>query len=216
MSQKQDILQSLQSYFTERVEAYGADYRSVDWNSQTRQELCFKQLMQICKDPISGSVAENFSLNDYGCGYGALVKYLIKHNYKVAAYTGFDITPAMSAKAEEMFGQQENCRFTANESDLMAADYTIGSGLLSLKLENSIEQWEAYVLNLLDKLWSLSRKGLAFNSLTKYSDVDRMRPDLYYPDPCFLFDYCKTRFSKNVALLHDYGVYEFTILVRRD
>lgn len=216
MSQKQDILHDLQSYFTERVESYGANYRAVDWNSETRQELCFGQLMKICEDPVTGAIAEDFSLIDYGCGYGALVNYLVKHNYKVAAYTGFDITPAMSTKAQEIFGQQKNCRFTASESDLTPADYTIGSGLLSLKLENSVEQWEKYVLSLLDKLWSFSKKGLAFNSLTKYSDLDRMRPDLYYPDPCFLFDYCKTHFSKNVALLHDYGVYEFTILVRRD
>ena len=43
---------------------------------------------------------------------------------------------------------------------------------------------------------------------------ERMRPDLYYADPCRLFDHCKRRYSRHVALLHDYGLYEFTILVR--
>jgi hypothetical protein len=42
-----------------------------------------------------------------------------------------------------------------------------------------------------------------------------MRADLYYADPAQVFDYCKRRFSPNVALLHDYGLYEFTILVRK-
>ena len=42
-----------------------------------------------------------------------------------------------------------------------------------------------------------------------------MRPDLYYADPCFLFDYCKTHFSKDVAILHDYGMYDFTLIVRK-
>ena len=42
-----------------------------------------------------------------------------------------------------------------------------------------------------------------------------MRADLYYGDPCFFFDHCKTRYSKQVGLLHDYGLYEFTILVRK-
>ena len=41
-----------------------------------------------------------------------------------------------------------------------------------------------------------------------------MRPDLFYADPCWLFDQCKRRHSRDVALLHDYGLYEFTILVR--
>jgi len=42
-----------------------------------------------------------------------------------------------------------------------------------------------------------------------------MREDLYYADPCFIFDYCKRNFSRNVALLHDYELYEFTIIVRK-
>jgi len=46
-------------------------------------------------------VAQDFSINDYGCGYGALVQYLVKHDYKFASYTGFEITQAMSDKARE-------------------------------------------------------------------------------------------------------------------
>jgi hypothetical protein len=54
--------------------------------------------------------------------------------------------------------------------------------------------------------------------LTKYSDAERMagRPDLFYGDPLFFFDFCKRNFSRNVALLHDYGLYDFTIIVRKD
>ncbi|KAQ37574.1 hypothetical protein AJ39_03274, partial [Mycobacterium tuberculosis MD14844] len=60
-----------------------------------------------------------------------------------------------------------------------------------------------------------SRRGFSFNCLTSYSDASKMRDDLYYADPCALFDLCKRRYSKSVALLHDYGLYEFTILVRK-
>jgi hypothetical protein len=42
-----------------------------------------------------------------------------------------------------------------------------------------------------------------------------MRRHLYYADPCYLFDTCKKRFSRNVALLHDYEAYDFTIIVRK-
>ena len=215
MTNRDDILRSLQVYFTDRITTYGNNFRGVDWNSAVRQELCFRQLMRICEDPTNGIVAQNFSVNDYGCGYGALVEYLVKHDYKFASYSGFDITQTMSDRAREIF-KLKNCSFTTEENTLSPADYTIASGLLSLKLDTSNEQWEKYVLELLNRLWTLSKNGLAFNSLTKYSDPELLRPELYYADPCFLFDYCKTRFSRNVALLHDYGVYEFTILVRRD
>ena len=61
----------------------------------------------------------------------------------------------------------------------------------------------------------LSRTGFAFNALSLYSDPDRRRPDLYYADPLYWFDHCKRRYCRFVALLHDYPLYEFTILVRK-
>lgn len=42
-----------------------------------------------------------------------------------------------------------------------------------------------------------------------------MKDYLYYADPCFLFDHCKRNYSDRVALLHDYGLYEFTMLVTK-
>ncbi len=59
-------------------------------------------------------------------------------------------------------------------------------------------------------------KAFLFNMLTKYSEKEYMRDNLYYADPLFIFDYCKRNFSKQVALLHDYGLYEFTILVKKN
>ena len=84
-----------------------------------------------------------------------------------------------------------------------------------MKMDSKDTEWEEYIFKTLTQLWELSKKGLAFNSLTMYSDLEKMRPDLYYADPCRIFDFCKKHFSKNVALLHDYDLYEFTILVRK-
>ena len=40
--------------------------------------------------------------------------------------------------------------------------------------------------------------------------------DLYYADPLFFFDYCKNYFSEKITLIHDYDLYEFTILVKKE
>ena len=61
----------------------------------------------------------------------------------------------------------------------------------------------------------ISTKGFSFNVLTSYSDKEFMRDYLYYANPLDLFDYCKKNFSKQVALLHDYNLYEFTLLIRK-
>ena len=90
----------------------------------------------------------------------------------------------------------------------------VASGIFNVRLTTPVAEWEGYVFRTIDRLAALARRGFGFNALTSYSDPERMRPDLYYPDPCRLFDHCKRRHSRHVALLHDYGLYEFTILVR--
>jgi hypothetical protein len=70
------------------------------------------------------------------------------------------------------------------------------------------------VLSTLDRMHALSQRGFAFNMLTVHSDAEKMRDDLYYGDPEFFLGHCLARFSRHVALLHDYPLYEFTVLVR--
>ena len=69
---------------------------------------------------------------------------------------------------------------------------------------------------MLDGLDRSGRRGFAFNCLTAYADPALMRDDLFYADPAAYFDLCKRRYSREVALLHDYGLYEFTIIVRKN
>jgi hypothetical protein len=65
------------------------------------------------------------------------------------------------------------------------------------------------------QLHELSTGGFAFNVLTSYAAEDKKRQDLHYADPCFWLDHCERHCSRNVALLHDYPLYEFTLIVRR-
>jgi hypothetical protein len=121
----------------------------------------------------------------------------------------------MIKQAEGLYGQLPNTTFTAHKDNLQPAEYVIAGGIFNVRMKADDETWKQVILTTLHELWGLATKGMAFNILTSYSDADKMRDYLYYADPCFMFDYCKRNFSKEVALLHDYGVYEFTILVRR-
>lgn len=196
-------------YYKERIDSHGPNYKGVDYGDPERQRICFEQLMKICSDTTA-----SFSINDFGCGYGALYSYLSERGYDFK-YIGFDITEPMICHAHELYGDHDNCRFTTDEHTLMGADYSVASGVFSIRLDQPDEAWFTYIVDTLKKIWELSLKGMSFNCLTSYSDEGKMRDYLYYADPCRLFDYCKTNFSRNVALLHDYEVYEFTILVRR-
>ncbi|MBE0700000.1 MAG: methyltransferase domain-containing protein [Anaerolineaceae bacterium] len=197
------------TYFEERLSAHGATARGVDWNSESAQFLRFSQLAKVLP------TEQPFSLLDYGCGYGALGSYLLHKEYALEQYIGFDILESMVEKASEVFHEQTQFTFTSRFEALSSVDYSIASGIFNLKLEIPNEVWTEYVVGELHKMNVLTRKGFSFNMLTRYSDAEYMKPHLYYADPCYLFDYCKTHFSRNVALLHDYEVYDFTLIVRK-
>ena len=197
------------NYFEERLITHGATARGVDWNSETAQELRFSQLIKVINP------AQLFSLLDYGCGYGALAGYLLRIGYPMEQYVGYDVLESMVTQAQEKYSGIRQCQFTSNLEAVEMVDYTIASGIFNLKLDSSYDEWTEYVVSELHKMDRFSRKGFSFNMLTRYSDPEYMRPHLYYADPCYLFDYCKRNFSRNVALLHDYEVYDFTLIVRK-
>lgn len=199
----------VQQYYDEKIRTHGPIARGVDWNSFESQQLRFVQLLKIVDKSIP------FTLNDFGCGYGALADYLEEKAYRFR-YVGFDISPQMIAKAKDLHAGSSRIAFVNEERKLVAADYTLASGIFNVRLDTVESEWEEYILATLETINTLSSTGFAFNVLTKYSDAEFMRPDLYYADPLFYFDVCKQNFSRFVTLLHDYPLYEFTILVRKD
>lgn len=202
-----EILDNVKKYYSEKIIMHGANCKGVDWNSIESQELRFQQLLKLC------NADKFFSINDLGCGFGSLYAYMKNNSYHFK-YAGFDISENMIHKAQEIHADV-NCVFELNSRCTQLADYSVTSGIFNVKLAYSNAVWEEYILEIISHLNTVSVKGFAFNCLTKYSDKEYKKDTLYYADPCYLFDYCKNNFSHNVALLHDYGLYEFTILVRK-
>lgn len=211
MKNFEDNLHQVKAYFKDKLTTYGATAQGADWNSPQSQEIRFDQLIKVIHE------TSEFSILDYGCGYGALADYLRKKGYEYTLYVGYDILEPMIQTARQLHEGMERIIFTSDIAQIPIMDYAVASGVFNIRLNASYEEWTEYTLTCLEKLNTLTRKGFSVNFLTKYSDKERMeeRPDLYFADPCFLFDYCKRRFSKNVALLHDYNLYDFTILVRK-
>ena len=198
-------LAPIAAYYTGRLAQHGPSPRGVDWNGADGQILRFAQLCRVI-DPTG-----QFSLNDLGCGYGALADYLRAHHADFD-YRGFDIAPAMIEAAS---AHSPDVGFACAAVPDRIADYGIASGIFNVRLAADLGEWEEYIAATLDVLDATSRRGFAFNCLSSYADLDRMRPDLHYADPLALFDRCMRRYVRRVALLHDYGLFEFTILVRK-
>jgi SAM-dependent methyltransferase len=205
----ESLIGRVERYYTGKFDQHGPTARGVDWNSEESQQLRFEQLLRVV-DPSAP-----FSLNDYGCGYGALAAFLKLKGYEFR-YVGFDVSAAMRAHAQETHTDDPRVAFVEDESSLQPADYTVASGIFNVKLDVPVRGWAPYVEETIGRIAALSLRGFAFNMLTSYSDPELMRADLFYGDPLHFFDLCERRYSRNVALLHDYGLYEFTVIIRLD
>lgn len=201
----------LSEYFTEKLDAFGTTPKGVDYNGSEPQEHRFEQLVKVINP------SQPFSVIDYGCGYGALFDFLNRKGWQFEYY-GIDLIEKMVVAGRELYKDFPNAHFTMIESEVPKVDYLLAGAIFNIKLDESYESWQEFVVRTLQRMDGLCSKGFSFNLLTKYSDADRMaqRPDLFYGDPLFFFDFCKRNYSRNVALLHDYGLYDFTILVRKD
>lgn len=200
-----DLLQQTRQYYDGRLAEHGATARGVDWNSEESQHLRFRELTRLLDDADAGVL-------DYGCGYGALRAYLREHGHR-GRYVGFDISERMIESARAGAADPA-ARFESSRDALQPVDYTLASGIFNVKQHASDEDWHRYVIETIGDLAAVSTRGFAFNALSRYSDIERRRPDLYYADPLELFDHCKRHLSRFVSLLHDTPLYEFTILVR--
>ncbi|OLQ86139.1 SAM-dependent methyltransferase [Vibrio panuliri] len=209
MRKNNKIHSEISKYYSSKVLTFGDTPQGVDWNGEESQFLRFEQLSKILPDSDA-----SFSVNDLGCGYGSYYEYL-ENNYNYVNYQGIDLSQEMIAAAVNRSGCESKASFIIADRPNRVSDYSIASGIFNIKQDRSNDEWWSYLVETLHILDEYSSKGFSFNCLTSFSDKEKMRNYLYYADPMIVFEYCKNNFSKNVALLHDYDLYEFTILVRK-
>lgn len=202
------ILDQASNYYTSKLLQYGEISLGVDWNSRRAQTIRFDQITKI----IAQDPAQHFSICDYGCGIGDYNNYL-RERFCSYDYYGVDISEKMIEAAKR---NHPNAQFSTSIAVETEFDYLVSSGIFNVKQSVSDAEWTDYIIESINMFYQHTKKGFSFNCLTKYSDEDHKKEYLHYADPLFLFDYCKNNFSRNIALLHDYELYDFTILVRKE
>ena len=202
------ILSEVSDYYTGKLQEFGPTPKGVDWKDRNSQILRYDQLYRLFETSPDGGII------DFGCGYGEFLSYLRRREIQ-SAYCGIDVSPAMVEAAKSRFADDPHARFIVGTAPRSPADYAVASGIFNVRLRFSTRDWEQYMGETLKVMNGASLRGFAFNCLTSYSDPEYRRDDLYYGDSCYWFDHCKKNFSRKVNLLHDYELYEFTIIVRK-
>ncbi len=206
------VYSDVEAYYGARVTKYGATPLGVDWSCQATQSLRFVQLLKIC------DFSAPFALNDVGCGYGALAAFLaMRHPKSKIDYLGVDLSRAMISRARRRF-QSLDRRFVIGKASPRVADYSVASGIMNVNVGYSRAVWEDFVATMLRDMRRTSRRGFSANFMADTTEartsVDSPAASLYRTSPQPWVRYCERDLGCSVETIDNYGMKEFTLLVR--
>lgn len=209
----QRVYSDVEAYYGARVAKYGATPRGVDWSCQATQSLRFVQLLRIC------DFAAPFTLNDVGCGYGALCAFLdLRYPDSRVDYLGVDLSRAMVSRARRRFRRADR-RFAVEKASPRLADYSVASGVMNVNVGYSRAVWEDFIAAMLQDMRRTSRRGFSVNFISDVVAASEA-PDnspatrLYRTSPERWIPYCENVLGCSVETLDNYGMREFTLLLR--
>lgn len=203
-------LKDIEQLYTGNLKEHGTQSKAVGWNTEDCQQLRFEKLCSLLDRP-----SKPVKILDYGCGFGSMLQYIEQHYPgSVAEYQGYDISEDMIAEVGKQLSASKTKISLFNKPEIStSADFGFVSGTFNVRFDADDATWEAFIKSVLDALNNHCSEGFAFNLLSTY--VDWQEPHLYYGDPCYWFDFCKRNFSRKVTLVHDYPLWEWTIVVRK-
>jgi SAM-dependent methyltransferase len=199
---KMDFLRTTENYknyFENRIEKYGDNIKSL-WNSSSAQIERFKILTEI------GNLNQS-NILDVGCGFGDLFSYLSDSGIKINSYIGIDIAESAINLCKQKHSNQKFFLTDIFSYEPKDIDYCIASGIFFLPSDD----WDNYVVELINKMFEISSKGVSVNFLSTYS----LNPDneSFYANPSHVLDLIQSRISVNSVLRHDYRQNDFTVYI---
>lgn len=197
------------AYYSATLARHGATPAGVDWESAAFQQIRFAALLKIV------DVTRPFSLNDLGCGYGALLGYLRDRvTVPDVDYLGVDVSEEMIRAALHVWGTTPGAAFAVGAECPRRAVYSVASGIFNVRTGLRPAIWDRYVTRVLGGLYRASRVGFAVN-FRAHSMPGLSSPGLYETEPEPWARFCEEDFGSSVEVVADYGLREFTLLVRR-
>lgn len=201
-----DIKKSLievSGFIDNRYKKLGRSVGTAGWSSVETQSLRFQQL-------LNGFDLENKTILDIGCGLGDLYNYINQVVTKNFNYIGIDISNSVIEDARSKYNGSNALFYndTLENIELEKIDISVASGAFSYRFKGS-KQYTKYIFN---RMFDLSSIGISANFLSSYCDYQLDKNQHY--DPKEVLEWA-LGLSRKVIIDHDYGLYEFTIFVKK-
>lgn len=149
-----------------------------------------------------------WTVNDVGCGYGALFErlgnHLLPHGMR---YHGYDISPAMIAAARERQGGDPRAVFAVSSVVLWPADCSVALGTFSFTLGYERADWRRYVEAQLLAMARMSRRAVIASFLWRDAE------NLFGIGPDELLPFVRRHLSDRAEALGDPADHEWILRV---
>jgi len=200
-----EIINNQRNAYSETFQNYGATPQGTYQNNIETQNLRFERITKHILQYLNGC-----SIHDIGSGLCDFHNYLQLNDIN-HFYSGTEIVQEMIDYSLKKYNDIKlyNRDFLLVEKELY--DFIVLSGTLNMTHGIDKKIWKKYCLNLIEKMFSMSSKGIVFNFLTSYNTFSQ--EDLIYFNPAKMLDFCIKKLSRFVVIDQSYPLYEVTITV---
>ena len=189
----------IKDFFNKLVEKHGYSPKSLAYSGEKSQKIKFNIVTEV-------GIEDNCSVLDVGCGFGDYFNYLKQRGIKNIKYCGIDISNKIVDFAKEKNSLVNVIQGNVLDlSDDEKYDYVISLGFNCVKTGSN---WRT-LTQVLDKMWKLSKKGIAYNAVSTFSETSPRK--IYFVSPAKVIDYIMTNLTYKVVFRHDYMPHDFTI-----
>jgi len=198
--QRKRLIQRHEHSFSE----FGYSPESLHWGSRGTQKVRFKALAEI-------GISEGDSLLDVGCGFADLYSWL-KGNDITVAYTGIDLSPDILGRGIELNPELNLLQGEVFDFDWppQSFDWVFLSGTLNWDLGDNGD----YARRVIARMFSLCRRGVAFNMLDSLGLDPSLVGQLIAFEPDEIMAFCRA-ITPDCQLRSDYLSDDFTIYMHR-
>ncbi|HOX52647.1 MAG TPA: class I SAM-dependent methyltransferase [Fibrobacteria bacterium] len=206
------VAEAMGSHYRRTFSEFGPTSKGADWGKEEDLELRYRKMLNVMKHD-HGSRIDRPTVLDVGCGFGGLASFAPSIGCD-AAFTGIDLVREMLDCAATRHPDHDWIQGDAMRFDFSSDfDYVVCNGILTQKLQVGQQEMEEYACDLVKRMFSLARRGIAFNIMS--DRVNFTVPNLFYKDPLWMTRYCMDNLSRKTVLDHAYPLYEYTLYVYR-
>jgi len=184
--------------FNSRFEAYGPTPEASLWFNKSRQLARFSKLTEAIVSRVSNN---EVTIGDVGCGYGAFLDYLAKHNSEIRfKYYGYDIADRVIAYCSKNL-QTANATFLHSSRPTRKADFHVMSGTYNYTPNMGVGSWRSYMRDEIKYIFSATNKCIVFN-LMLADKAYISKSSIFYEEVEHFLSFCRKELGETTILEH--------------